>query len=114
MNRQQRRLAERNNKKEDQSIKYAQGMQIATEAYRKGHDRGQDAAETNQAQIFMYAFALMIKTLHEQWGWGCIRLARLTQQVLDEYNNNDMSLEELEQWCWKYGGFKLQIDDSTK
>ena len=114
MNRHQRRLAERNNKKKEQPLKYAQGLTIATEAYNYGHAKGQNIAETDQVKIFMYVFALVIKTLHEQWGWGYKRLARLTNQVLEEYNTTNMSLEEIEQWCWKYGGFKLQIDETSK
>lgn len=111
MNRQQRRAAEKVNKKrQQQGLSYAQGVAIASEAYKKG----QDVADTTQAQIFMYTFALVIKVLREQWGWGYKRLSRLAEQLLQEYNENDMSLEELEKWCWEYGGFKLQISDQSK
>lgn len=68
----------------------------------------------DRPKVFMYTFALVLKTLREQWGWGYTRLARLTEQVLKEFNENDMNLEEIQQWCWEYGGFKLQFDDEAK
>lgn len=111
MNRQQRRAAERvNNKTKKKGLSYAQGIAIANEAYRKG----QDNSEEIHAQIFMYTFGLVLKVLKEQWGWGYTRLSRLTTQLLEEYNNNDMNAEEIQKWCWEYGGFKLQIDDEAK
>ena len=113
MNRQQRRAAERaaaKNNKHSKSFSYEQGLAIANEAYKKG----QDVASNTHAEIFMYTFGLIIKVLHEQWGWGYTRLSRLTNQLLEEYNNNDMTAEEIQKWCWEYGGFKLQIDDESK
>lgn len=111
MNRQQRRAAERaQNKKSNKQLSYEQGVAIANEAYK----RGQDVADTTHAQIFMYTFGLIIKVLHEQWGWGYIRLSRLANQVLKEYNHNDMSAKEVQEWCWEYGGFKLDIGDDPK
>lgn len=110
MNRQQRRAAERNaakTKKKPTTLSYNQGVAIAQEAYR----RGQDVADTTHAKIFMYAVGLMIKVLHQKWGWGYVRLGRLVNQLLEEYNENDMDAEEIQQWCWEYGGFKLSIDD---
>lgn len=114
MNRQQRRLAARTNKKKARSLNYDQKSRIAKEAYSQGHAEGREVADTDQGRIFMYVFALVLKTLHSKWGWGHVRLARLTDQVLEEYNKTDMSLDELEQWCWDYGGFKLQIDEDKK
>ena len=111
MNRQQRRAAERANaKQQKKKFSYEQGLAIANEAYK----RGQNVADTIQAEIFMYTFGLVIKILHEQWGWGYTRLSRLTNQLLEEYNTNDMNAEEVKKWCWEYGGFKLQIDDESK
>lgn len=113
MNRQQRRAAERaaaKSKKKNVTLSYEQGLAIAQEAYKKG----QDVSDTEYANIFMYTVGLIIKTLHENWGWGYIRLSRLVNQLLEEYNNNDMNAEEIQKWCWEYGGFKLQIDDETK
>lgn len=111
MNRQQRRAAERANaKKQKKELTYEQGLAIANEAYKKG----QDVADTTHADIFMYTFGLIIKVLREQWGWGYVRLGRLANQLLEEYNSNNMDLEELQKWCWEYGGFKLQIDDESK
>lgn len=114
MNRQQRRATGHSNKKKVQSLEYAQKIQIATEAYNQGRVKGQEIADTDQARIFMYVFALVLKILHSKWGWGHVRLARLTAQILEEYNNTAMSLDELEQWCWDYGGFKLQVNENTK
>lgn len=119
MNRQQRRAAERANaKQQKKKFSYEQGLAIATEAYKHGqkiaYEQKQDADANEHAEVFMYTFGLIIKVLHEQWGWGYTRLSRLTNQLLEEYNNNDMSAEELEKWCWEYGGFKLQIDDEAK
>lgn len=113
MNRQQRRAAERaanKSKKKDVTFSYEQGVAISHEAYKKG----QDVADTDHAKVFMYTTGLIIKVLHEQWGWGYVRLGRLVNQLLEEYNDNDMDAEEIQRWCWEYGGFKLQIDDEVK
>lgn len=83
MNRQQRRVANKNNKKVE-----------VTE---------------NQADIFMYTYGLVIKVLHEQWGWSYIRLGRLTEQLLEEYKNNNMTAAELQQWCVENIGIKLPL-----
>lgn len=116
-NRQQRRAAARladrikaKNPREHSSLSYEQGVAMAQEAYKKG----QDIADTERANIFMYTVGLVIKILHEQWGWGPVRLGRLINQLLDEYNNNDMSMQEIQQWCWEFGGFKLEIDEESK
>ena len=114
MNRQQRRLAEHKQKKKEASLDMSQKRMIANSAYNKGYVKGQEKASADYDQVFMYAFILILKTLQEQWGWGHTRLSRLTEQVLKEYNDNDMSLTELKDWCWNYIGFKLQVDEDTK
>lgn len=111
MNRQQRRAQSRKDSKlKKNGLTYNQGIAIANHAYEKG----KDTAEVTQAEIFMYTFGLVLKVLREQWGWGFVRLGRLTNQILEEYNTNGLNSEEIKKWCWEYGGFKLQIDDDTK
>lgn len=113
MNRKQRRAMEREaakSAKQGKSLSYDQGVSIAKEAYRQGRD----VADIERANIFMYTTGLIIKVLHEQWGWGHVRLGRLVNQLLQEYNDTDMDLEEIQQWCWEFGGFKLQIEDEAK
>jgi hypothetical protein len=117
LNRKQRRAAEKmagrvksKNVREHSALTYEQGIAIASDAYKKG----QDIADTERANIFMYTMGLIIKVLHEQWGWGYIRIGRLVNQILEEYNDNDMTMQELQQWCWDFGGFKLQIEDEIK
>lgn len=119
MNRQQRRAAERANaKQQKKKLSYEQGLAIANEAYKQGqnvaYEQKQEDEANIHADVFMYTFGLVLKVLREQWGWSYVRLGRLTNQLLEEYNNNDMNLEELQKWCWEYGGFKLQIDDESK
>lgn len=106
MNRQQRRA----NKKQKKSLTYSQGVAIANEAYKKG----KETVDETQSKMFMYTFGLVLKILREQWGWGYVRLGRLTNQIIEEYNTNGMNYEEIQKWCWEYGGFKLQIEDETK
>jgi len=113
MNRKQRRAMEREAlkaTKKGKALSYDQGAIIAEEAYKKGRD----VADIERANIFMYTTGLIIKVLHEQWGWGHVRLGRLVNQLLTEYNNTDMNLEEIQKWCWEFGGFKLQIEDEAK
>ena len=63
----------------------------------------------NENDVFMYAFGLITKVLCEQWGWGPKRLGRLTNQLIDEVNQNQMTVEELQKWCLENAGFKLPI-----
>lgn len=118
MNRQQRRAAarmkEKQSKKNAPAFSYDQGVALANHAYKKGKERAQEEVENDYPKIFMYTFGLIMKTLREQWGWGHVRLGRLTTQVLEEYNSNDMNIEEIQDWMWEYIGIKLQIDDEAE
>lgn len=116
MNRQQRRAMAKQkgnqSRKHEPTFSYNQGLMLANEAYKKGKEKAQEETSDDYPKIFMYTFGLIMKTLREKWGWGHVRLARLTNQILEEYNDNDMNIEEIQEWMWEYIGIKLQIDDN--
>ena len=75
-----------------------------------------DKQNTNNeyADVFMFTFGLILKVLCEQWGWGPIRLNRLTSQIIEEYNENNLTPEELQKWCQTHIGFNLPISNNIK
>ena len=81
---------------------------------RRAMAKKQPSKQGNESDVFIYAYGLIVKILREQWGWGAIRLNRLTNQLTDEVNNNQMTVEELQQWCLENAGFKLPIGSNVK
>ena len=115
----------RKSKKIEKQINYFQQLEnVAEGTYEKGFDRGfiegytrcENKYKDSNAKSFMFSVAITIKIMHEQYGYGPKRLAKLVNAILDEYNATEMSLDEINEWLWEYAGFKLEDaeDDSTE
>lgn len=112
MNRAQRRAAAKQGKVVPKAPVYNMSKAAVDAIIEESYKQGKMAAADGYTEGFMYCVALTIKVMHEQHGWGFVRLSRLVNQLLDEFNSNDMSWDELNTWLWTYAGFRLEKDDN--
>lgn len=114
MNRAQRRAAERQGTLVTRKPTYNMDQDAINAIREQAYNEGRLSAADGYTEGFMYGLALSIKVLHERQGWGSQRVTRLMNFVLDEFNSNDMTWEEINTWLWNYAGFKLEKDNKEK
>jgi hypothetical protein len=112
MNRAQRRAAAKKGKVVPKAPVYNMSQDAIDVIKNEAYDQGRMSAADGYTEGFMYCVALVIKVMHEKHGWGYLRLSRVVNQLLDEFNSNDMTWDELNEWLWNYAGFRLEKDDN--
>lgn len=119
MNRAQRRAAKKKGQQVTKSPVYNMSQdalkEIVNKAYQQGQQKGQEV-NMNDALVegTMHCIAISLKVLHEQYGFGPKRLTTFANQWIEEYNEGDMSIAEIEQWCWDYGGVKFRVAEADE
>lgn len=109
MNRAQRRAAKKRGEHIKAPATYNMSEDVlkhlTQEAYKQGRDHNLD---DTLVEATMHCIAISLKVLHEQYGYGPKRLERFANSWLQEYNEGEMSIQEIEHWCWEYGGFTFK------
>lgn len=74
-----------------------------------------EAREEASADAMILLFAIPIKILHDEYGWGSQkRLPEFGEKLTDEYqafSENEMTLEDYAQLVYEYTGLKFQKGD---
>lgn len=111
MNRQQRRLKDKENRKYaiakteiDKTVRKSINKELK-QAYEDGLNEG-----TNQAMILLLTLPLEV-LINFYWGADRKKIEKFTCRVLEYYEkwqNGELDIEKLKEDLWEYGGVRLE------
>lgn len=78
-------------------------------------DRIRQQAELDaSAEAVAMLLSLVIKVMHEKYGWGFKRLGDLSEAIVDEWNevdNSEMTLKGYQEYVYQMTGVKFKATD---
>lgn len=73
-----------------------------------------DAVSEAVDKAFLLMLGLPILVLHDQWGFGKVRLERFIDQVFelyDSFNKDYLTFDDIHKVLWEEAGVKIQSKD---